>query len=73
MNNEKKIVNPRADDKIGFLVITRRPGEGIMLGDGMHVVVTKIYNGQVRLSIYAPRDVKISKTETAEKRDGSGS
>lgn len=64
----KKIVDPKQNGKVGFLVMTRRPGEGTMIGDDIHVVVTKIYNGQVRLAIYAPRDVKISKTEMAGRR-----
>lgn len=70
MENDKKVVDPKVDDKVGFLVITRRPGEGLMLGDGIHVIVTRVYGGQARLAIYAPRDVKISKTEMADKGNG---
>lgn len=68
MDDNRK-VNPRANDKVGFLVMTRRPGNGVMIGDQIHIVVTKIYRGQVRLAIYAPRDLKITKTEMAGKDD----
>lgn len=70
MEKSKRVVDPRVDRKIGFLVITRRPSEGVMIGEDIHVVVTRIENGQVRLGVYAPREIKVTKTEMAERHRG---
>ena len=46
------------------LVITRRPGERVFLGDKITVAVGKIFpDGRVRLVLDAPRDVKIVREE----------
>lgn len=65
MEQNKKIVNPRSSDKVGFLVISRRRDEGIMIGDNIHVFIGDIHKGQARLVIYAPKDVPIAKTVMA--------
>lgn len=41
-----------------------------MIGEDIHVVVTRIENGQVRLGVYAPREIKVTKTEMAERHRG---
>lgn len=46
-----------------MLILTRRPGERLMIGD--HVVITVIgHKGdQVRLGIEAPRDIPVQREE----------
>lgn len=54
-----------------MLVLTRKPGEQIMLGDSVAVTVVAVRGNRVRLAIDAPRDVPIRRTECAP-RDGAG-
>jgi carbon storage regulator len=42
-----------------MLLLTRRIGESIHIGDDIQVVVTNCNHSQVRLGIDAPRSVKI--------------
>jgi len=46
-----------------MLVLTRRPGESVMLGDDVQVRVTGINGNQVKLGFSAPRAVRIQRTE----------
>ena len=46
-----------------MLVITRKPGERICLGDDVTVTVLEVRGDQVRLGIDAPRDVKVFREE----------
>lgn len=49
--------------RCAILILTRRVGEGLMLGDDIHVVVTQINGGQVRLGIDAPRETRVLRDE----------
>ena len=42
-----------------MLVITRRPGEVIKIGDDIEIIVTKIRGNRTSIGIKAPDDVKI--------------
>ena len=57
-------------ESIGFLVVTRRCGEGIQIGENVHVMVNRIKNGQVRLAIYAPKSVRIQRSSMAGRKRG---
>ncbi len=46
-----------------MLLITRRAGERIVLGDDIIVEVMEISGGQVRVGIHAPRSVPIYREE----------
>lgn len=47
-----------------MLVISRRRGESVQIGPDIEVMVTRVMpNGQVRLAIKAPPDVKIARDE----------
>lgn len=46
-----------------MLVLSRRPGESITIGDDIVVTVVSIAGGQVRLGISAPRNVQILREE----------
>lgn len=51
---------------MGALVLTRRPNEHIVIGDGpdrITVTVAAVQNGRVRLAITAPPAVKIVRKE----------
>lgn len=49
-----------------MLALGRKPGEYIMLGDDIKITVLEI-NGDLRLSIEAPREVRIMRGELYEK------
>ncbi len=46
-----------------MLVLTRRIGESIVIGDNIRVEVVDIKEGQVRLGIKAPSEVNIYREE----------
>ena len=66
-----------------MLVLTRKPGQSIMIGDDIEVQVLSVAGDKVRLGITAPRDVGIFRDEVYERieaeeapeadRNGSGS
>jgi len=56
-----------------MLVLGRKPGEYVMIGDNIKVKVVKGDNGDLRLAIDAPRDVTITRGEVYEKQNGLGS
>lgn len=47
----------------GNLIVTRRPNESIQIGSDVVVTVLAIHGNQVRISIRAPKDVHIVRTE----------
>jgi carbon storage regulator len=59
-----------------MLVLTRKPGQSIIIGDGIEVEVLSVAGEKIRLGITAPRDVDIFRNEVheriqAERGDGS--
>lgn len=46
-----------------MLVITRKKGESILLGDDIEISISSIDNGTVKLAIKAPREVAILRKE----------
>ena len=50
-----------------MLIITRKPGEKIAIGDDITVTVLDIKGGQIRIGIDAPRAVSIHRQEVYER------
>lgn len=46
-----------------MLILERKRGEEILIGDGIIVKVTEIRTGQVRLGVVAPRSVRVIRRE----------
>ena len=46
-----------------MLVLTRRAGEALFLGNDIKVTMVKVRGGQVRLAIEAPSSVSIQREE----------
>ncbi len=46
-----------------MLVLTRRPGESVMIGDDMVITVLDVRGDVVRLGIKAPRSVQVHREE----------
>lgn len=49
-----------------MLVIGRKPGEYVVIGDNIKVKVVKSEEGDLRLAIDAPRDIRIVRGELYE-------
>ena len=47
-----------------MLILTRRPGEAILIGDNIEILVKEVGRNHVRLGINAPRSVTIRRVET---------
>jgi carbon storage regulator len=56
-----------------MLVLTRKPGQSIMIGDGVEVQVLSVAGEKVRLGITAPRDVSIFRNEVYERIESENS
>lgn len=46
-----------------MLLLTRKLGDSILIGDSIKILVVKIKGGQVRLGIEAPKDVRVFREE----------
>ena len=51
-----------------MLVLTRKQGEAICLGDGTEVTVLGVGKTRVKLGVTCPRDVSIRRPEADQKR-----
>ena len=54
-----------------MLVLTRKDGETIHIGDNVYIRVIRTHAGRVRIGIEAPKEVSIARAElfSAEDRD----
>lgn len=50
-----------------MLVLTRKTGEGIVIGDNITVKIIEVKGGGIRIGIDAPRDCKIYRQEVYER------
>ena len=50
------------------LVITRRPGEGFLIGDDITIDVVKINGNQVQIAINAPKDIHIERDDIKNRK-----
>jgi carbon storage regulator len=49
------------------LILTRKVGESIMIGDSVEVKVLGLRAGQIKLGIEAPKDLKVHREEIFER------
>jgi len=49
--------------ELGMLILTRRVGETLMIGDDVSVTVLGVKGNQVRIGIDAPKDVAVHREE----------
>lgn len=50
-----------------MLVVTRKTGEGIIIGDDIKVTIIELKGGGVRLGIDAPRELKVHRQEVFDR------
>lgn len=46
-----------------MLLLTRRVGETIMIGDNIQVTVVEVKGGQVKVGIEAPKDIPVHRED----------
>lgn len=49
-----------------MLIITRKKGESLMIGDDIEIIISKIDDVNVKIGIKAPKDVSILRKELYE-------
>lgn len=50
-----------------MLLLSRREGQVIHIGEFIRVIVNKIENGTVQIGIEAPRDIPVHRSEVLER------
>lgn len=50
-----------------MLVLTRKPGEGIIIGDNITIKIIEMKSGGIRIGIDAPADTKIYRQEVYDR------
>ncbi len=52
-----------------MLVLTRKKGETIAIGDNIQIQVLSVKGGQVRIGVEAPREVRVNREERLRPKD----
>ena len=50
-----------------MLILTRKVGESIMIGDSVEVKILGLQAGQIKIGIQAPKDLKVHREEIYER------
>ena len=51
-----------------MMILTRRTGESLRIGDDVEVTVMAVNGSQVRIGIKAPRNIAVDREEIAERK-----
>jgi carbon storage regulator len=51
-----------------MLILSRRTGESVRIGDDVEVTVMAVNGSQVRIGIKAPRNIAVDREEIAERK-----
>lgn len=54
-----------------MLILTRKEGESLRLGDDITVTVVSVKGGNVRIGVKAPRDLAVHREEIYDKISGA--
>jgi len=52
-----------------MLILTRRPGESIIIGDDIVVTVLSVFGSQVKLGIVAPAETAVDREEVRARKE----
>jgi carbon storage regulator len=51
-----------------MLILTRRPGESLLIGDDIEITLINVEGNQVKVGIRAPHDIAILRSELRERQ-----
>lgn len=54
-----------------MLILTRRPGESLVIGDDIEITVISVEGNQVKVGIRAPDHIDILRSELLERQAGA--
>lgn len=49
-----------------MLILTRKPGQGFLVGDDIMITITELQGDKVRIGIDAPKHIKVLRSELSE-------
>jgi carbon storage regulator len=55
-----------------MLILTRREGESVRIGEDVTVTVLRVKGGQVRIGVNAPKNVAVQREEISERTGAEG-
>jgi len=58
----------QTEGSLSMLILTRRTGESLRIGDDVEVTVMAVNGSQVRIGIKAPRNIAVDREEIAERK-----
>jgi carbon storage regulator len=50
-----------------MLILTRRVGETLMIGDDVKITILKVSGNQIRIGVEAPKDVSVHREEVYQR------
>ncbi|MCG7932861.1 MAG: carbon storage regulator CsrA [Candidatus Thiodiazotropha lotti] len=51
------------------LVLTRRPGESLMIGDDITISISRVNGNQVHVAVDAPKSISVDRSEVRMRKD----
>jgi len=54
-----------------MLVLSRKVGETIKIGDSIYITLVELRGDKIRLGIQAPREIPVNRLEILPKKDGT--
>ena len=55
-----------------MLILARKPGQSILIGDNIEITVCQVNGNQVKLGIAAPKEVSVDREEIRLKKSMDG-
>jgi len=52
-----------------MLILTRKVGQAIIIGEGIEIKILEIVDGQIKLGITAPKNISVLRKELVEIKD----